>query len=430
MASKIRYYLEQSVPELDDLKKKGLFDQKEITMIMRRRTDFEHRIQGRGSHSRDFLKYSDFEINLEKLRAIRYSRIKKDGKLDTKPSISDWAGFRRIIFVFDRAVKRYPGDMELWDRYINFVKSKDAVKVVYRVYAKLLLLQPRKSETWISAAKYEFEENANAKSARELFQRGLKFNPELQNLWLTYIQFELTYVSKLLIRRKALGLLTEKQQSDDLQKQNAEAVKRKNKGLVDGIEENDEIITFEDDDEDDPEILKSRLALLPEADMNVLGNPDTNPVLKGDIALAIFDMSIPEITKDLPDSKKEAKVFSIAVEFLNIIDLFKNLNRDYLYLHALRYLQENCTNQRQIALIDVTLSMRQVQTTDAKFPEALQLAMNKLAAYKKKLLEDDKQKLNKSFVDYLEQKIEDSNSLSPENDRTVSLLRAIIEKCR
>lgn len=429
MASKIRYYLEQSVPELDDLKKKGLFDQKEITMIMRRRTDFEHRIQGRGSHSRDFLKYSEFEINLEKLRAIRYSRLQKAGKLDTKPSISDWAGFRRIVFVFDRAVRRYPGDVELWDKYISFVKSKDAVKVVYRVYAKLLLLQPRNIEAWLSAAKYEFEENANAKSARELFQRALKLNPELQKLWLTYIQFELTYVSKLLIRRKALGLLTEQQQSDDLKAQNEEAEERKNKSLVNGIEENDEIIAFEDEEEEDPEVIKSRLALLPEADMNVLGNPDTNPVLKGDIALAIFDMCIPQILKHEVATKKEAKVYDTAVKFLNIIQRFLNLNRDYLYLHVLRYLQANCGDQARNALIDVSLSIRTVGLNDAELPESLQLAVNKFNAYKKKLQSEDKQRLAKEFVAYLEYKLT-SPLVSLNDEQTVALVKAIIEKCR
>jgi len=68
MAEKIRYYLEQSVPELEDLQRKKLFAKNEITMIMRRRTDFEHRIQGRGTKPRDFLKYAEFETNLEKLR--------------------------------------------------------------------------------------------------------------------------------------------------------------------------------------------------------------------------------------------------------------------------------------------------------------------------------------------------------------------------
>lgn len=433
MASKIRFYLEQSVPELDDLKKKGLFDQKEITMVMRRRTDFEHRIQGRGSQSRDFLQYSEFEINLEKLRAKRYSRLQKAGKLDTKPSISDWAGFRRIVFVFDRAVRRFPGDMELWDKYITFVKSKDAVKVVYRVYAKLLLLQPRNVETWISAAKYEFEENANAKSARELFQRGLRMNPELLKLWLTYIKFELTYVSKLLIRRKALGLLTEQQQSDDLKAQNAEIEERKNKSLVNGIEENDEIIAFDDDDDDDedgdPETVKAHLMLLPEADMNALGNPDTNPVLKGDIALAIFDMSIPEALKYEAKAKKEDKIFEMAQSFLKIIDQFEILNRDYLYSHVLSYLQSNCGDQVRIALVDIILPIRNENINSAGFAESLQLSVNKFNAYKKKFKDEDKKRLLEQFVAYVEHHFISVAPL-PDSEKTTALVKAIIQKCR
>ena len=63
------------------------------------------------------------------------------------------------------------------------------------------------------------KQNANAKGARELYQRGLKLNPESEKLWLSYAQFELAYVSKLLARRQVMGLLTEKQQEQDMQQQ-------------------------------------------------------------------------------------------------------------------------------------------------------------------------------------------------------------------
>lgn len=418
MASKIRYYLEQSVPELDDLKKKGLFDQKEITMIMRRRTDFEHRIQGRGCKPRDFLKYSDFEINLEKLRAKRYSRLKKAGSLDTKPSISDWAGFRRIIFVFDRAVKRFPGDIGLWAKYIQLVKEKDAVKVVYRVYAKLLLLQPRNVEAWLSAAKYEFEVNANAKGARELYQRALKLNPELQKLWMSYIQFELTYVSKLLARRKVLGLLTEKQQQDDLQAQEKKLEKRKAK-TINGIEDNDDMISLEDD----PEQMKAQLEQLPEADMNVLGNPDTNPVLRGEVALAVFDMCVPELLKEVAKTMRQDKIFELVEDFFAVVDKFENLSRDHLYLHGLLYLQEHCDDRTRVALVDVKMPLRNVLVTDPDFAEALQLSVNKFNAYKKKLSEN-REKFTAPYIAFLNQYVE----TAPEN--VAGLLKAIIQKCQ
>lgn len=426
MASRIRYFLEQSVPELDDLTKKGLFDRKEITMIMRRRTDFEHRINGRGSKPRDFIKYSEFEINLEKLRVKRFHRLKEADMIDTKPSISDWAGFRRIIFVFDRAVGRYPGDLDLWARYIQFVKERDAVKVVYRVYAKLLQLQPRYVDGWLSAAKYEFEENANAKGARELYQRALKFNPESKRLWMSYAQFELTYVSKLLTRRKVMGLLTEKQQQDDLKNQQEEYKNRLETTAVDGVEQNDDLIAFDDDDENE---MKEQLNSLPEADLNILGDPKLNPVLKGDIALTVFDMCIPELLKDVAKDSQTEKVFDLANDFLSVVDKFENLNRDHLHIHVLTYLQTYYGNDVRTKLLDITLPLRNVSVGDAAFAESLQLSVNKLLAYKLKLRDDaEKQKISGEYVAYLNDRY--VNSAEKKSDRAVQLLKAIIQKCR
>ncbi|SGZ51827.1 CIC11C00000004270 [Sungouiella intermedia] len=425
MSSKVRYYMELSVPELDDLNKKGLFDRKEITMIMRRRTDYEYRIQGRGSKPRDYLKYAEFEISLEKLRIKRYQRLKTVDMVDTKPSISDWAGFRKIVFVFDRAVKRYPGDLEIWSRYLQFVKDKDAVKVVYRVYAKLLLLQPRNVDAWLLAAKYEFDVNANAKGARDLYQRALRMNPESFKLWLSYAQFELAYVLKLLARRKVMGLLTEKQQKDDLAAQESELQKRKEKG-TDGVAGNDDMVTLNDVDGDE---MRSELALLPEADISVLGNPDSNPVLKGDIALTIFDLCIPELLQGVASNLKEDKVFEIANDFLDMFEKFPTLNREYLYHHILRYLQTNYAGNTRTATIDITLTLRGISVGDADLAENLQLSVNKFNAYKAKAKSDaEKKALTDFYINYLEDNF--VNSPEEKLDRVVMLLKAIIQKCR
>lgn len=426
MSSKIRFYMEQSVPELEDLKRKGLFDQKEITMIMRRRTDFEHRIQGRGAKPRDFLKYADFEINLEKLRIKRFARLRETDHVDTTPSISDWAGFRKVIFIFDRAVRRFSGDLDIWAKYLKFVKEKDAIKVVYKVYAKLLLLQPRNVDAWLSAAKYEFETNANAKGARELYQKALRLNPESRKLWTSYAQFELTYVSKLLARRQVLGLLTEKKQEEDLKAQAQELEKRIEDAPNDGVEANTDSISFAEVEEDD---LKLELASLPEADMNVLGSPETNPVLKGDIALTVFDLAIPELLKEVAESNKTDKVFEIAEEFLDLFDQFESLNRDHLYYHILSYLQTNYKDDIRTSLVDITLPLRGVSVLDSSLAEALKLSVNKFTAYKLKMKEAKrKQELSEKYVSYLTDKFVNTEESKPE--KTGALLKAIIQKCR
>ena len=316
-------------------------------MIMRRRTDFEHRITGRGCKPKDFLRYSEFESNLEKLRKKRYNRLSKVGLIDTKPSISDWAGTRRIMFILDRSTRRYPGETDLWSQYLKFAKQNGAIKVIYKVYSRLLQLQPRNIDAWLSAAKYEFETNGNAKGARVLFQKGLRINPESTELWLNYAQFELTYISKLLARRKVLGLLTEKQQRDAMESEESKRVEalKKDKSNGDDVEGADDEFANDKIELPSTEEIKDELNHLPEADMNMLGNPETNPALKGDVVLTIFDLCIPAILKSLPKHstviKPDDKVFEIVGKFLNLIDKFTDLNREYLYLHILNYLQKN-----------------------------------------------------------------------------------------
>ncbi|CUM63150.1 uncharacterized protein PRCAT00000717001 [Priceomyces carsonii] len=422
MAEKVRYYLEQSVPELEDLKKKGLFDKSEITMIMRRRTDFEHRILGRGSKPKDFLKYSAFEMNLEKLRKKRYTRLSKAGAIDTKPSISDWAGVRRVLFIFDRATRKFPGNLELWAQYLLFAKSKGAVKVIYKVYSRLLQLQPRNVDAWLSAANYEFETNSNAKGARSLFQRGLRFNSDSDNLWISYAQFELVYVSKLLARRRVLGLITDKQQQDDGKEE--ESQKPTDNTTIDDNElNNDKIEVPETDD------FNEKLKHLPEADMNMLGNPDTNPALRGDIALTIFDVCISSIfSKPFEDkAQHDKKYFHLVNRFLTLFDRFDSLDRDHLYLHVLRHLQEVYPNDSRTLVIDITLPIRSVTISSSNLSENLHLSVNKFMAYKAKSIGDSKDVLTKLFVDYVTEKFLNE---APNNEKIEMLLKNIIQKCR
>lgn len=411
MAEKVRYYLEQSVPELEDLQNKGLFEKQEITMIMRRRTDFEHRIQGRGSSTRDFIKYAEFESNLEKLRKKRYTRLSKVGLVDIKPSISDWAGIRRILFIYQRGTFKYPNNLQLWSNYLNFAKENGAIKVIYKIYSKLLQLQPRNVDAWLSAAKYEFEINNNAKGSRVLFQRSLRLNPESLELWLNYFQFELTYISKLLTRRKVLGLMTETQQLDQLDKEKNEYEEKL---------KNDEISNDLDDDQIalPTEELRDELNHLPEVDMNMLGNPETNPALKGDVALAIFDNCMIQISKlNLNTNKK----FILIESFLKVIDNFDDLNQDYLYLHILNYLQDNEAEDLRTILIDITLAIRNVTVENKNFAANLQLSVNKFLAYKMKNKDSD---LTTEYVKYL------NNFITSETNKTNDLLRAIIKKCQ
>lgn len=409
--SKVRYHLEQSVPELEDLRRKGLFDKNEINKIMRKRTDFEHRITGRGSKPRDFLKYAEYEENVEKLRKKRWTRLSKSGSIDTKPSVSDWAGPRRILFIYDRATKRYQSDMNIWAAYLRFARKSGSVKVIYKAFTRLLQLQPRNVDAWISAAKYEFEDNSNAKGARILLQRGLRFNAESLKLWLNYAKFELSYVSRLLARRQVLGLITEKQQNEQEQGEQG--------GKSDDVIELPEVTQEE---------LGKQLNHLPEADMNMLGNPDTNPALRGDVALTIFDVAMVALVKLVPPSStvvtKQSKTFQVAESFLKLFDQFTQLNRSHLCGHVIKHLMHEYPADNKSWMLEVTLPVRHTSIEEKEFTHNLQLCVNKFLGFRAKVGDAaSKQQLTQSFVGFLQE-------FNTADASTQSILEAIVMRCK
>ncbi|GMF99153.1 hypothetical protein B5S33_g3652 [[Candida] boidinii] len=442
MAEKVRFFLEQTVPELQDLERKHLFDKKEITMIMRKRTDFEHRITSRGVKPYDFLKYVKFEKNLEKLRKKRFNRLKTF--IDTKASISDWSINRRILFIFKRSINRFPNENQLWSEYIKFCKKNGSVKVIYKAYTNLLQLQPRNINAWLSAAKFEFEYNANAKGARNLLQRSLRFNSESLDLWLNYAKFELNYISKLLSRRKILNLITEKQQLEQLQlEKERKLIENKRKNVLDNDEDqndldsNTDIIKFLPDGED----IKTSLNNLPEIDVNVLGNPENNPALKGDIALTIYDVCLSTILKTLNENdfnyenKKIEKILEISNEFLKLFDSFTTLDRNYLCQHIINNLSNQLQNNEKVILLDLTLIIRYVKIDSDDFTYNLQISVKNFLSLISKLklsksIENDKkiEIIKQLYIDFLTKNFLHSENPKP-TEKLNQLLNILIAKC-
>jgi U3 small nucleolar RNA-associated protein 6 len=411
MSSKVRYYLEQSVPELEDLQKKGLFDKQEINLVMRRRTDFEHRLSSRGSKPRDYLKYVEFETNLEKLRSKRYSRLSSVGLVHTKPSISDWASERRITFIYDRGVQKFPNDFQIWENYISFAKKQKMFKKIYKIYTQLLQLHPTSIASWISAANFEFEYVGSAKNARTLFQRSLRFNKDSKKLWLTYTIFELSYITKLLNRRKILGLMTEKQQ---LEHEASEKKAMEEDGLIElpGVTDSE---------------LKGQLNSLPDVDMNMLGNPETNPALRGDVALTVFDVCMETLFKlktNTNITEFEFK-YDLCQEFLGVFDKFEALDRLYLGQHVVNYLIRQFAQEPKSVVLDVTLPLRNATFHDENLIEVLQAATKKYMAYKAKAQDREKSELKSLFSQFLSEKFLQDTSIE---DKTKQIIVAITKR--
>lgn len=446
MSTKTRHYLEQFIPELDDLVDKGVFTKDEVSNIMKKRTNFEHRLNSRGSSINDYVKYIQYETNVEKLRVKRVHRILQANKTN---SISDWSIPQRIGFIYQRGTNKFPQDLKFWAMYLNFLKNRGvstSYKKIHSVYNTLLKLHPNNVDIWISCAKYEYEKHANFKSCRSVFQNGLRFNPDVSKLWFEYIKFELNFITKLINRRKVMNLINEREQELDMLNE------AKERGA------NDE--NKEDDDEDSNiktistgDAMKDKLNELPEADMNMLGSQETNPALRGDIALTIFDIAMKSLGEHYlkkrkgyyavadKTTNKELKkevieyLYKESQKYIELFDQFKDLQRDYLINHILQYWK---SDHHEISLkeefpeyylmnmfIDITLHIRYMTLENLDIDQ-LQLSVKKYIAYKSKLPEKDSKQLQTKYKDYIKSTFLDN--IEEEEDSRVNILDLIVKK--
>lgn len=430
MSDKARYALEKSIPELEDLEKRGLFQRKEINMIVRRRTDFEHRISGRGSKPKDYLLYIKFEKTLDKLRKKRIQRLKDH--IDMTPSISNWSISQRILIIFKKATNKFPSDMELWANYLKFARKQESVKVVYDIYSKLLSLQPRNIDVWLSGAKWEYEYNKNVKGARALFKRCLRFNLNEERVWIEFIKFELNYLSKLLTRRKLLQLVSERSQIEDLENES----KKEGTKNDDDIDVEDIVTLNVGDDE-----INSELNALPEMNVSTLGSIEDNPVLRGDLIMTLYNVFIETMIKNLEkeyqhndqinikdneiNDEKYKLIMKLSNKILSLIDKFDILDRIHMCDYIIDDLNKRFENDINVLLLKLTLSLRYVSIDDDEFINKLQENVKLYQSWKSKVKIDDKikEKVRESYVKYLNDKY-----LIHSEGETQSLLQLLLKK--
>ncbi|DBA99850.1 hypothetical protein WJX77_002505 [Trebouxia sp. C0004] len=202
MADTVRYFMEDMVPELDDLEERGYFKKAEIKQIVKKRTHFEYLLKRPAAVKTDFLRYAEYETKLEELRAHR----KAITGLKGKTTLADYAIVRRIHLIYERATRKFRGDLRVWLQWLHFCRSSGSTRQISRVLTKALQLHPAASGLWSYAAAWEFEHNSNAGAARTLMQRGLRMCKTSQQLWLEYFRMELMYAHKLRTRRRVLGI--------------------------------------------------------------------------------------------------------------------------------------------------------------------------------------------------------------------------------
>ncbi|PKY08252.1 hypothetical protein P168DRAFT_308336 [Aspergillus campestris IBT 28561] len=341
---KARFFLEKSVPELKEFEKKKIFSKEEITSIIKKRSDFEHKINARGAQSIDFVRYAQYEMNLDNLRR---KRVKRLGVRST-----GFSGQRRIFFVLDRATRKFPGDIGLWVQYIEYARQQKSYKKLSTILTDALRLNPTNVDLWLYAAQYSLDEHADMTQSRSYMQRGLRFCKSSRKLWLHYAKLELIYIAKLFARQRILGLDRE-----------IEAPKDQGPSLDDP---DADMIAMPQITEED---INPTAGGTDEANQQALQTLSATPALTGAIPLAIFNTALKHFEND---DRFGHEFYDMTLEFEDLPCLRRILEE---VVDAMRATKP-ASPHTQICYI--RLPTAGIRVTSADFPRALGASLGRL----------------------------------------------------
>eukprot|EP01112_Ceratiomyxa_fruticulosa_P016466 TRINITY_DN4984_c1_g2_i2.p1 TRINITY_DN4984_c1_g2~~TRINITY_DN4984_c1_g2_i2.p1 ORF type:complete len:687 (+),score=134.23 TRINITY_DN4984_c1_g2_i2:1977-4037(+) len=194
---KLRERQESMIPELEALEVSGVFSPEELKSIIKKRTDYEYLISSPMRKKVDFLRYLEYEMNLEELRRLRRRKQLSESAISHSDFAKDEEKFystKRIHTLFDRVTHSFPSDQNLITDWINYSKRIGSTNLLGKLFARFLALHPKWTELWIMAANWEFDNRLDITAARNLFQLGVRVNALSPKLWLEFFELELKYI--------------------------------------------------------------------------------------------------------------------------------------------------------------------------------------------------------------------------------------------
>jgi len=288
------------------------------------------------------MRYIEFEKNVD---ALRRKRIKRLG-VRYKGS-----GQRTIYFLYNRATRKFSGDLVLWMQYIDFARKDKAYKRLNDIFTSVARLHPTKPDIWILAANYFMDTQADITNARSYMQRGLRFCKNSEVMWLEYAKLETIYVGKIAGRRKILGL----------------DIDRTKKPGTDEDGDEDMIALPEVTAEDVNPSLKQDDGV----DEVALQNLASAPVLTGAIPLAVFDSAMKQFQGK---PKLAEKFFDMFAEFSQLACIPRILQ------HVLDYLQEHSPHAVETAICRFRMLLFGCDPSDPEIALALSKALDLISS--------------------------------------------------
>lgn len=327
--------------------------------------------------------------------SLRRKRVKRMGI-----KFASHTGQRRIFFIFDRATRKFPGDIGLWMQYLDYSRRQKALKKVSQILTSASRMHPTSQELWIYAAGFALDENADMTEARSCMQRGLRFCRSSRKLWLEYFRLEMLYIAKISARRKILGL---DQRQDETQEQP-------------NNEMGADMVAL-------PRITGEDIAPQPEKEDSLnekaLQKLEATPVLSGAIPVAIFDAAMSQF----PSEDELGKHFyDVASSF----DQLSCLRRVLAHIVDVLLSKLPWSASTQICYVKDAISGLSV--TSPEFPKALGSCFKRIKLYHADSTPSDRNKKFKSEVTRCLSEIRNEDALDPALDQAIGAQLKSLEK--
>ena len=120
--------------------------------IVKKRREFEYKVNRKGAELMDFLRYIQYEITLDKLRKTRINLL---GTNTTKHAMGErwilmfllsgvkkqshlvkYSGERRVHSIFFRAERRFHHIAELWLNHVRYCLQAGSHRALSRIFAR------------------------------------------------------------------------------------------------------------------------------------------------------------------------------------------------------------------------------------------------------------------------------------------------------
>lgn len=203
MAEFVQFRIEEMMTEVEELHRLQLFSRDEIKKLIRRRKDFEYRLQRQTKRKKDYLSYIQYELGVRALIKVRRRRLGVFGK---RRSV-EFALQDRVIKLFRMLTVRWPEDQEVWKSYIHTCQQMRMFSQVSPGYASWLRFHAKEPGVWRQAILWECRDAAGVAvdSGRRLALRALRHHPKHPLLFAAMFHLESALIHRIVARLEVLS---------------------------------------------------------------------------------------------------------------------------------------------------------------------------------------------------------------------------------